>query len=540
MRKLAALLVVSGSIAIGLGGCGDNSAGTQGGTLKVSFSGFPESLDPQLAYSAEGWSSIYNTYLPLLTYAHAEEDEGSEVIPALAEGLPKVSDDGKTYELTLRKGLKYSDGKPVKASDFKASVERLFETESPGSPFFTDIVGAEDFFEGKAESISGIETDDATGEITIELTGPSGTFVNELATTFVAVVPANTPPKDQTTSPPPATGPYEIVEVNPGRSWSYKRNPEWASNNAKLMPDLPNGHVDQIEAKVVRNEATQVNEVERGETNWMFDPVPSASAAKIKAKYEGTQFREEPSISTYYFWMNTKKAPFDDVKVRQAVNHALDPEALQRIYAGEIKPSQQILPPDMPGHKEIELYPHDMEKAKELIAEADPSDREITIWTNNLSPNDDATAYYQDILEQLGFDTELKTLGGDNFFPVISKPSTPDLDTGWLNFFEDYPHPNDFFEPSLAGSSIAPVFNTNVAQMDDPELNEKIEKLGSEPLGPEQEEAYAQLDREFMEEAPWAPYGNRTLSLFVSDDIEMDEVIWNPTFSGDLTSFQFE
>jgi peptide/nickel transport system substrate-binding protein len=531
---------MAGSIAIGLGGCGDDAGGTPGGTLKVSFVAFPESLDPQIAYSAEGWSAIYNTYLPLLTYAHAEGEEGGEVIPALAEDLPRISADGKTYELTLRKGLKYSDGRPVKASDFNAAVERLFEVESFGAGFFTGIVGAEDFFEGKAKGISGIKANDATGEITIELTSPSGTLVNELAMPLVALIPAGTPAKDQTATPPPATGPYEIVEMNPGRSWAYRRNPVWATNNAKLMPDLPSGHVNRIEVKVVSNEATQVNEVERGETDWMFDPVPSSVVAKVRARYEGTQYKPEPSISTYYFWMNTTRPPFDDVKVRQAVNHALDPAALERIYAGEIKPTQQILPPGMPGYEKFELYPHDMEKAKELIAEANPSDRDITIWTNNLNPNDEAAAYYQDVLEQLGFDAKLKTLGAENFFAVITNTSTPDLDTGWINFFEDYPHPDDFFGQALSGDAIAPVNNTNLAQIDDPRLNAKIEKLASEPIGPEQEEAYAQLDREFMELAPWAPYGNRTLSLFVSSDVDMDEVIWNPTFSGDLTSFQFK
>lgn len=539
MRKLGAFLALSGLIALALVGCGD-SGGKQGGTLNVSFAAAPDYLDPQLSYTAEGWSAMYNTYLPLLTYAHAGGEEGSEVVPALAEDLPEIGDDGKTYELTLRDGLRYSDGTPVKASDFKATVERLFEVESGGLPFFTDIVGAEDFLEGKAESIEGIETDDATGEIAIRLVAPRGTFVNELGMPFVALVPAGTPAEDQTPNPPPATGPYAIVDSDPGRGWSYERNPQWERNNADLMPDLPGGHVDRIEAEVVRNQATQVNDVEQGDTNWMFDALPADRVAEVRARYEGTQYREESSISTYFFWMNTTQPPFDDLEVRQAVNHALDPEALERIYAGEIKFGQQILPPGMPGHEQLDLYPYDMAKAKALVAEADPADREITVWTLNISPNDDAGAYLQDVLSKLGFDAKLKTVNADNYFTVIGNTSNPDLDTGWANWFEDYPHPNDFFQPLLAGSSIAPTNNSNFAQFDDPKLNERIEELSAQQLGPEQEEQYAELDREYMEQAPWAPYGNRTLSLFVSSDVDMDEVIWNPTFSGDLTSFQFK
>lgn len=541
MKKLGATLMVLAvaMIALGLSACG-SSNGKEGGTLSVSFSSYPETLDPQLCYTVEGWSALYNTYIPLLTYAHAEGEAGSEVIPGLAEDLPQISDDGKTYELTLRQSLKYSDGTPVKASDFKATVERMFKLNSGGSVFYSAIVGAEAFAAGKAKQISGIETDDASGAITIRLTQPRGTFTDELGLPFVAPVPADTPDQDQSANPPPATGPYAITKSDPGQSWSYERNPQWDKNNADLMPDLPGGHVDRIDATVTNNQATQVNDVEQGKTNWMFDPVPPDRVASVGQRYQGTQYREVPSISVYFFWMNTTQPPFDDLKVRQAVNYAVDPAALERIYAGQMKASQQILPPGMPGYQKFVLYPHNLRKAKRLIGEADPSDRNVTVWTENLAPHDEAGAYYQDVLEELGLSVKLKVLGADNYFTVIGNTSTPDLDTGWANWGQDYPHPNDFFEPLLAGSSIAPTNNGNFAQIDVPSLNKKIEELGRQQLGPQQEEGYAELDREYMERAPWAPFGNRTVSVFVSSDIDFDKVIWNPTFSGDLTSFQFQ
>jgi peptide/nickel transport system substrate-binding protein len=540
VRKLGAVLAVVGTavVAMSFSACG-SSSGREGGTLTVSFASYPESLDPQICYALEGWSALYDTYIPLLTYAHAEGEAGTEVVPGLAEGLPKISDGGKTYSLTLRKGLKYSDGTPVKASDFKSTIERVFKLDSGGSYYYTDIVGAEEFQETKEGGVSGIETDDASGEITIHLAKPRSTFTNELALLFVAPVPAGTPAKDQSANPPPATGPYAITKSDPGRSWSYQRNPQWAKNNAELMPDLPSGHVDKIEASVIRNQATQVNDVEQGKTNWMFDPVPPDRIGSIRQRYEGTQFREVPSISTYFFWMNTAEPPFDDLKVRQAVNYAIDPAALERIYAGQMDASQQILPPGLPGYEKFVLYPHDMAKAKKLVAEADPSDRNITVWTDNFSPSDDVGAYYQDVLEKLGFEAKLKVLNADNYFTVIGNMSTPDLDTGWANWFVDYPNPISFFEP-LVGSNITPTNNLNLAQIDIPSLNEKIDQLGRQQLGPQQEKEFAALDREYMEQAPWAPYGNVTLSIFVSSDVELDKVIWNPTFSGDLASFQLK
>jgi len=114
------------------------------------------------------------------------------------------------------------------------------------------------------------------------------------------------------------------------------------------------------------------------------------------------------------------------------------------------------------------------------------------------------------------------------------------LDTGWVDWYQDYPHPNDFFQPLLAGESILPTNNNNFAYINDPKLNAKIARLRTEQLGPKQEAEYAELDKEYMEQAPWAPYGQRTLTTFVSSEIDLDKIIFNPTFGQDLTSFQFK
>src|SRR3954471_16127754 len=99
----------------------------------------------------------------------------------------------------------------------------------------------------------------------------------------------------------------------------------------------------------------------------MQTPPTADRYTEVKEKYEGSQVAVRSTISTYYFWMNTQKAPFDDPKVRQAGNHAGDSAARERIYSGQIKGTQQILPPGMPGYEKFSLYPQDMEKAKELL-----------------------------------------------------------------------------------------------------------------------------------------------------------------------------
>jgi peptide/nickel transport system substrate-binding protein len=552
LRAAIAVLALAAVAALGLVSCGGGSdssssggggggegEGKQGGILNVTYASFPDYMDPQLSYTQEGWSAMGEVYIPLLTYKRAEGAEGAEVIPGLAKEMPKISNGGKTYTLFLRPGLKYSNGKPVKASDFPYAVERMFKVNSGGSPFYTSIVGAEKFAETKKGGIPGIKANDKTGEIQIELEKPRGTFTNELGLMFVAPVPKGTPNEDLSASPPPSTGPYTITKSQPGRGWEVERNPYWEKANSKAMPELATGDIDGAKFTIVRNPQTQVNDIEQGKYDYMENPPPADRYTEVKENFEGTQFRIEPTISTYYFWMNTEKPPFDDVKVRQAVNYAVDSAALERVYSGQIKGTQQILPPGMPGYKKFELYPHDMEKAKELLKEANPSDMDITVWTDTESPNNEAGEYYEGVLKELGFNTKLKILNADNYFTVIGNQSTPDLDTGWSDWFQDYPHPNDFFQPLLAGESILQTNNGNFANIDEPDLNKKIAELGEEQLGSEQEEGYEELDKKYMELAPWAPYGTRTLSTFVSSAINLENVIYSPTFGAYLTSFEY-
>jgi peptide/nickel transport system substrate-binding protein len=526
---------------VALLGCGSSGGrSSDGRTLTGTYSFFPDYLDPALSFSLEGATALRNSYIPLLTYAHASGEAGTELIPGLAEELPEIDQGGRRYTLRLRPGLEYSDGTRVRASDFRFAVERLFRLNSLGSTFYSGIVGAEEFARTKKGGISGIATDDRSGKIVIRLREPSGTFSYVLGLPYSAPLPPDTPNEDQTRNPPPATGPYAITEVRPGRSWEYVRNPAWAAANGEAMPHLPDGHVERISFEVRSNPVSEVEEVEKGEVDWMKNPPPPERYAELKRRYDGTQFRDEPTISVYYFWMNTREPPFDDVRVRRAVNHAIDPEALERLYAGSIQRTQQILPPQMAGYRKFELYPYDPERAKRLVEQADPEDREITVWTNNLPPNSEAGAYYQQVLERLGFETTLKAVDAGTYFTLISNSNTPDLDTGWTNWLLDYPHPNDYFGPQLSSEGIREVGSTNWANFATPGIDAKIAELRRQQLGPRQEREYAALDRRVMEQAPWAPFGTLRLATFVSEEIDLDEVVVSPIYGQDITSFRFE
>jgi len=278
---------------------GAEGEGKEGGTLKGAYTSFPDYMDPQISYTAEGWTAMRPVYIPLLTYKHAAGEEGAEIIPGLAKELPKVTNGDKTYTMFLRSGLKYSNGEPIKAGDFKYAVERCFLTNSGGSPFYTDIVGAEQFAKTKKGGISGIKVNEKTGEIVINLVKPRGTFPNELALMFVAPVPQNTPDEDQSAHPIPASGPYYLTKSEPGRGWEYERNPYWAKDNGKQLTEIPSGHVDKIEIEVLRNQSTQVNDVESGSsTGSSIRPRPTATRKSRKNSKGPSSVRSRRSRPT--------------------------------------------------------------------------------------------------------------------------------------------------------------------------------------------------------------------------------------------------
>ena len=128
-------------------------------------------------------------------------------------------------------------------------------------------------------------------------------------------------------------------------------------------------------------------------------------------------------------------------------------------------------PPGMPGFERYELYPYDIEKAKAMIAAADPADRQITVWTDNEPTQEEAGTYYAAVLEDIGFDVKLQVMNADNYFTIIGNASTPNLDTGWASWFQDYPHPNDFFQPLLSEESIFPTNTSNLSRIADPKLS---------------------------------------------------------------------
>jgi peptide/nickel transport system substrate-binding protein len=540
--KLRSIIAIGSVVAVatfGVAACGGKGGGgSQGGDINVSMTSFPDYVDPQLSYTLEGWEVLWNVYTPLLTYKHQKGDAGTDIVPALAKDMPQISPDGKTYKLTLRPNMKYSDGTPIKASDFTYAIKRLFKANSGGSVFYEGIVGAKDFADGKADTISGITADDGTGDITIQLEKPNGTFNSVLALMFAAPVPPTTTlDKDVTNNPPPSSGPFVITKVDAPNTLTMERNPQFKTVKDAGASEVADAQVDKITVTQNKNNSSQVTGVEQNQIDFMTDPPDADRLPEVKAKY-GSRFRLEDSINTYYFWMNTQKAPFNDIKVRQAINYAIDPEALNRVFGGRLHATQQILPPGMPGYEEYKLYPGpDLDKAKQLLAEANPADKDITVWTDDEPDRKRIGEYYHDLLTQLGFNAQLKVIAGDVYFTTIGNTSTPDLDTGFADWFQDFPHPDDFFRPLLNGASILPTNSNNFSQVNLPDLDAKQNELLTQQLTDDVKKQYAALDKAYMEQAVWAPYGNEEYTTFVSERMDFDKSYHHLLFNQDYTSF---
>ena len=471
-------------------------------------------LDPGLSYTVQGWETMWNVYLSLLGYKHVNGPDGATIVPALAEDLPQISSDGKTYTLTLRTGLKYSDGTAVKASDFKYAIKRDFLVDSPGVGFFTNIVGADKFSETKKGDISGITADDATRKITIKLAKPQGDFQNILATIFAAPVPASAPAKDQSTHPIPSTGPYMIQSYTPSRQFVLVRNP-----NFKPTDNVPATNPDKITVKIVEDDSAALQQVINGQADYDFHPIPVDRLANVQQQH-GDQLKIYTPANTYYFFMNTRLKPFDDVRVRQAVNYAIDRNALVRLYGGLATPTENILPPTYPQYKKHTLYPLNVSKAKQLINQAGVKGMTVTVWGSNRETSKKPVEYLQDVLKKIGLDAKLKIIDAAIYWTTIGNQKTK-AQIGFADWFQDYPHPLDWFDVLLNGTRITDTHNNNYSNFNDATVNQKIAQLKQKPeLNDQINSQWAALDAEIMKKAGWAPYVNRQFTDFFGTDID--------------------
>lgn len=541
-------LLIGSSLAIvlvcALSACSGSSSSHSGGTATVLEGTPPDSLDPAIGALSQSAEATWLTYTGLVTYAHASGQAGTKLIPGLAEALPKVSSDGRTYTFKLRKGLVYSNGTPVKASDFAHAVERAMRLNWVGKGLLIEnVAGAKAFDEHKASSISGILADDATGTITIKLNGPFGPFLNVLAFPAVAPVPGDTPVKPLSSDPPPGVGPYRIADVVPNRSFSLLRNSRWS---AEAIPGIPAGHVN-VQVRVESNNQTEAEQVLSGAAD-VFDSgdtIPPTLLAQVQREASG-RFAKESTVSDEFFFLNVKSKPFDSPLVREAVNYAIDRRALQRLASGMIEPACFFLPAGMPGHPSGTCPYGDpngapnLQKAKELVRRSGLAGTPVTVWGGARSPHKEFVDYYASVLNAIGLKATVKIVADAQYFATVGNLSNK-AQTGWASFSQDFPNPTDFYQ-LLDAHSINPTENHNFSQVEDPHIQAEIGQLGEVPSSrlASVEKRWQALDEYTARKAYVAVFGYDQAPKFTSSKVDFSALVFHPVYGNDWSSLQLK
>lgn len=540
-RRLGIALIAAACAAGPLVGCGGEDR-TVGGTATVEMSTPPDYLDPQLAFTTEAAEADWIAYTPLLTYRHKEAPGGTELIPGLAQRLPHVSPNGKRYVFMLRKGLVYSDGAPVMASDFEYTLERAIRLGWGGKHFLTDhVVGAREYDSGAAKRISGISADDATGRIEILLRHPYGPFANVLALPATGLVPSGTPIKDLSRDPPPGVGAYRITDVVPNRAWTMVKNPRFEQLD---IPDVPAGSLDRIKVRIAPNRVAAADDV-IGNRADNFDPgTPLPPIALLRARaVAGERFDPVPIPSTFYFFLNTTTPPFSSELARRAVVTALDRPALAELANGSLEPECYLLPDGIPGHPSSSC-PYgeadgegDLEAARDLVQRSATAGARVKVWGENSAPERAIVRRYVKLLRRLGYSADARLVQPAGYFAKVASPGI-NPQTGFASWFNDFPHPADFYEVVSSGSSTA-TRGANLGRVDDLFIRQQLAELN---LLPAQEIGSAaggwrDLEEYTAKKAYLAVFATQQVPKLMSERMNFDSAVIHPLFLSDWSTW---
>jgi peptide/nickel transport system substrate-binding protein len=522
-----------------------SSAAHKGNIATVVEGTFPQSLDPSIDFTTQGGEVHWLTYLGPYSFAHASGAAGTQIIPSVATTMPTVSDGGKTYTFTIRKGLTYSDGSPVKASDLTFGIERALKLGWSAASFLTSTIeGATAYSKGTAKTVSGITTDDATGKTTIHLVSPYGAFLDVLAVPGVSYMPATTPMKPEPNSPPVGFGPYVIKNVVPNVSFELMRNPKYA---AQAIPGIPAGHLD-VNVKVESNTTTEASDVLNNSADvfdW-GDTIPPSLIQQVSALT--SRFKSIQTNKTFYWFLNVTEKPFSNQLAREAVQIATDRPALARLGSGSLVPGCYLLPPQMTGHPTgpcpygiVPGQSPDVAKAKQLVQQSGMAGQPVTVWAENRQPRLEWAENYAATLNAIGFKATLKTIADADYFSTIETLKNHPQ-TGFADWQQDFPNPTDFYQNLVDGNAIVPVGNSNYEEVNDPHIQSTLKQLYPVPAAQLATVAstWQALDTYVTQKSYVVPYGYLATPEFVSDRVNFNALVFSPLEGNDFSSLQFK
>ncbi|HEY2652676.1 MAG TPA: ABC transporter substrate-binding protein [Solirubrobacteraceae bacterium] len=531
--------------ALLVAGCGGSSSGQRRAgepPAMMLMATAPNSLDPAAGNNPEALEVDWLVYTPLLTYAHVTGVIGTHVIPGLAETLPGISGGGRIYSLTLRPGLKYSSGQPVRATDFTLAVERAIKLWSGAAQITSRVAGASAFAHGRAKAISGIAANDSTGQITITLTAPDGTFENLLALPSLAPVPAGTPFTNEQT-PPPGLGPYTFGAVDPGRSFSLIDNEGWAKLGVQ---GVPAARLD-VDVRVTGDAAANAQSVLNGSADvfdWP-DQIPAGQLAEIKGTASSRYF-PRAMLGSELIFLNVTSKPFSNQLAREAVRAGLDQNTMAKLDGGMLRTGCYVLLPSMFGHPNSacpdgnKAGDGDLSVARNLVKNSGMAGTRVTVWSQTTSPVRQWMTYYTSLLNQIGFDATLKLVPDHSYYATIGDPRAG-AQTGYGALYQELPNPADPYG-QLTGQGNEATADHNWSQLDDPTLKASVRALTAIPastIGAVADD-WRQLELDVADNAYVAPFGYPTFPEFVSSRIDFRALIFSPVAGYDLSSLRLK
>ncbi|WP_281024290.1 ABC transporter substrate-binding protein [Rhizobium vallis] len=383
--------------------------------------------------------------------------------------------------------------------------------------FYNGIVGADKCMaDGDTCTLDGgVIADEKAGTVTINLVAADSEFFAKLAVPHASIVPADTPAKDAGTTPVPGTGAYMIESYNPNEQMVLKRNPHFKEWSVDAQPD---GYADEIDYKFGMTEEAGINAVVNGQVDWMYDTPPADRLPEIGSKY-ANQVHIDPLAAFWYAPMNVNLPPFDNVKARQALNYALDRDALVGLFGGEVlaQPTCQILPPDFPGHADDCIYTKDpgpqwseadMDKAKQLVEESGTKGQKVTVIAEDNAVARGIGTYLQSVLSDLGYDASMKAISPNIQFAYIQNTNNS-VQISVTQWYMDYPAASDFLNVLLSCDSFHKGSDSsiNISGYCNKDLDAKMKAAMALSLTDENaaNAEWAKIDKAFMAEAPLAP-----------------------------------
>ena len=492
--------------------------------------------DPAVAWDQYDWQMLAMTNDGLVGYRRVGGPVGDQLVPDLARDLPIPADNGKTYTFPLRAGMRYSNGQPVRAEDFRRALERVFVINRGGGPayFYSGIVGAT-ACERHPQSCTlsrGIVTNDQAGTVTFHLTAPDPDFLDKLALPFADAVPAGTPDRQLSAGQIPATGPYMTRSLQPTRAWVLVRNPRFRQWSAQAQPD---GYPDRIVLRLGVAPGAAVGAVEQGRADVLFNAPPVSRIHELATRYANL-LHTYPLGSTYALFLNTRVRPFNVLAARQAVNYAIDRNTMIQLAGGPLtaQPTCQILPPTLPGYQPYCPYTinpgtsgawqaPDLARAEQLVRQSGTYGDKVTVVTGTKLtqiPGQAVGSYVVSVLRQLGYRASLRAIASPQTYWNTVGNSRDRIQVGEFFWYQDYPAPWDFFGPLFSCQSFLPASpaNVNESEFCNPRLDAQFRQaLSTQARSPNAAGLlWANIDREITGQAPWVPLYNPRPLIVVS------------------------